>query len=224
MHDWPVMGEGQFGGQARMDEQARSGEQARTAWLILGSSQDIARVDADRLAELGICLFRRRSGGGAVLLKPGSQVWIDVLIPRDDNLWQDDLSKSSLWLGEIWCGVLAQAGFSAEVHPGPHAAGRWGALACYLSRAAGEVLVDGRKCVGISQRRDKQGARFQMSLVCHSDAGEFASLFRLSESERRELELELEQGVLPLAGATTLGADDLAGDLAGCFLETIADI
>lgn len=232
VHDWPASDKTKLderagagvragaGEQAGASEQARAGERASAGWLILGSSQDISRVDTDRLDERGIGLFRRRSGGGAVLLKPDAQVWIDVLIPRADSLWQDDLSMSGLWLGDLWRRVLEPAGLSAEVHQGPYVSGKWGTLACYLSQAAGEVFVDGRKCVGISQRRSKQGARFQLSLIRRCDPRELAGLFRLSAPERRELELALERGVLPLADATALGADELAGR----FLEAITDI
>ena len=39
-------------------------------------------------------VVRRRSGGGAVLVGAGEQVWVEVWIPRDDALWDDDVIRS----------------------------------------------------------------------------------------------------------------------------------
>ena len=47
------------------------------------------------------------------------------------------------------------------VHDGPMAGGRWAELVCFAGLGPGEVLVAGRKLVGISQRRTRHGSRFQ---------------------------------------------------------------
>ena len=182
LHDWPVEPDGQAGPGA----------------LVLGSTQTASVVNQAELAARGLACFSRHSGGGAVLLAPLSQIWIDVLIPKDDPLWEADLAKSSLWLGRVWQQALAAAGLDCDVYDGPFEAGDFGALACYASRAPGEVLYGGRKCVGVSQRRTKQGARFQTSLLCRWDASEFAGLFDLPEREIRQLATALEQLVTPL--------------------------
>ena len=49
--------------------------------LVLGSGQPDTSVDPRAVAAGGVEVVRRRSGGGAVLLTPGSQVWVDVVIP-----------------------------------------------------------------------------------------------------------------------------------------------
>ena len=185
LHGWPI-------------RPTTPAEPTASGVLVLGSTQAASVVNQDELAARGLSCFQRRSGGGAVLLAPQSQIWIDVLIPRDDPLWEADLSQSSLWLGRVWQQTLAAAGLDCEVYEGPFEAGRYGSLACYASRAPGEVLHAGRKCVGISQRRTKQGARFQTSLLCRWDAAEFARLFDLPEGEIRQLAKSLEQLVAPL--------------------------
>src|SRR5262245_14287634 len=68
--------------------------------LVLGSTQPDDVVDRDAARRLGIEVVRRRSGGGAVLLQPAGTVWIDVELPRDDPLWDDDVGRASWWLGE----------------------------------------------------------------------------------------------------------------------------
>ena len=186
---------------------------------MLGSSQDPSQVNQAALAARGFSCFQRRSGGGAVLLQPAAQVWLDVLIPRDDRLWEADLAKSSLWVGRVWQQVLAAVGISCEVYDGPFEAGQYGSLACYASRAPGEVLHEGRKCVGISQRRTKQGTRFQTSLLVRWDAAEFAVLFDLPEAEIQRLAVELDQ----LVGAAPLTPRmQLAAQIGADFQEIIA--
>jgi hypothetical protein len=47
---------------------------------------------------------------------------------------------------------------------------------CFAGLAAGEVIVDGAKVVGISQRRTRAGARFQCSVPLRWDAARHAEL------------------------------------------------
>jgi lipoate---protein ligase len=142
----------------------------RTVWvlevdapaLVLGSTQPAGEVDAAALAGAGIEVARRRSGGGAVLLEPRGSVWVDVLVPRDDPLWDDDIGRSFTWLGEAWAGALADLGRpGAQVHDGALVCGRFGRQVCFAGLGPGEVTVDAVKAVGLSQRRTRAGARFQ---------------------------------------------------------------
>jgi hypothetical protein len=40
----------------------------------------------------------------------------------------------------------------------------WSELVCFAGTAPGEVLLDGVKLVGLSQRRTRRGARFQCAI------------------------------------------------------------
>ena len=123
--------------------------------LILGSASpdpfDGARTD----------LVRRRSGGGLVWLDPETSAWVDVFVPAGDPVWHADVSKAFRWLGRTLATAFADAGVPASVHPGPYEAGPSDGLVCFGSLGPGEVMVDGRKLVGISQRRTREGSRFQ---------------------------------------------------------------
>jgi lipoate-protein ligase A len=119
--------------------------------LVLGSSQ--AMVDVH-----GIEVVRRRSGGGAVWLEPGGTLWVDVLVPRHDDLWDDDVGRATHWLGDAWARAVD---VDSLVHRGPMVRTEWSDLVCFAGLGPGEVTVDGRKVVGISQRRTRDAARFQ---------------------------------------------------------------
>lgn len=139
--------------------------------LVLGSTQpdeDVDRLAAD--AE-GIEVVRRRSGGGAVLLVPDGQVWVDVIVPRHDPLWDDDVARATHWLGAAWASALSESGIpGGTVHRGAMISTALSPVVCFASLGPGEVSVDGAKCVGISQRRTREAARFQCSIPFTWDA------------------------------------------------------
>lgn len=134
------------------------------AAVVLGSAQPATDIDEAAAHALGLEVARRRSGGGAVFVDPDDSIWIEAWIPRADPLWVDDVSSSMLWLGRTFVDVLAgdpRFDRPAEVVTGPYDAGSWGRTICFMSEAPGEVRGQQGKIVGISQRRDRDGARFQ---------------------------------------------------------------
>lgn len=138
---------------------------ATTAAVVLGSTQPESDVDGRRATEAGLAVVRRRSGGGAVLVEPRTLVWVDVGVERGDPLWRDDVSVSFLWLGEAWAGALAQLGVrGAVVHRGRLRVTPWSRALCFAGLGPGEVTVDGRKLVGVSQRRQRDRAWFATAL------------------------------------------------------------
>jgi len=135
--------------------------------LVLGSTQ------SDELARPvdGLDVVVRRSGGGAVLVGRDDTAWIDVFVPRDDPLWDEDVNRSFFWLGETWALALATLGLRATVHRGALERTTWSRLVCFAGVGPGEVLVEGRKVVGLSQRRTRGGAKFQCVLYPAGRAG-----------------------------------------------------
>lgn len=131
--------------------------------LVLGSTQSMDVVDPHEASRRGLEIARRRSGGGVVFVHPEDTTWIDVTIPRDDRLWVDDVSRAGLWLGGALVGALGDS-IDARVHDGAFSVGDIGRTVCFASLAAGEVVAGGVKVVGVSQRRTREGARFQCIL------------------------------------------------------------
>jgi lipoate---protein ligase len=173
---------------------------ARAAWvleatapaLVLGSTQSEELVDGGAAAAAGIEVARRRSGGGVVLVVPGDTAWVDVILPADDPLWDDDIARAAHWLGGVWQSALAELGVApTEVHEGPLACGPLGRLVCFATIGAGEVTVAGgdgpRKVVGISQRRTRAAARFQCAAYRRWDPEPLVRLLRLDGEGRRAM-------------------------------------
>ena len=136
--------------------------------IVLGSTQRDDIVDRDVVASHGFEVARRRSGGGAVLVDT-SVVWIDFAIARDDPLWDDDIARSMQWLGALWSRALSSVGIDARVHQGPPIVSELSHTICFCGIGYGEVEVDGRKAIGVSQRRTRNGARFQTMLITRRD-------------------------------------------------------
>jgi lipoate-protein ligase A len=134
--------------------------------VVLGSTQREGAVDAARAAAAGIEVARRRSGGGAVLLVPGQVVWADVIIPAGDTRWDDDVARAFVWLGRAWAKALESLGVAAAtVHEDRPVSTPWSRVACFAAMGTGEVAVDGRKVVGVSQRRTRAAALFQCACL-----------------------------------------------------------
>ena len=128
--------------------------------LILGSTQNESDINPEQAMAHGVDIVRRRSGGGVVYVHPDASIWCDITIPRDDLLWTDDVSTSMLWLGEVFVEALSPW-LATSVYRNEFLVGDDGRTVCFASTSPGEVFAGSSKVVGISQRRTRQGARFQ---------------------------------------------------------------
>jgi lipoate---protein ligase len=54
----------------------------------------------------------------------------------------------------------------------------WSELVCFAGIGPGEVMLDGRKLVGLSQRRTRDGVRIQGTLYTSSPTIDLAALLR----------------------------------------------
>lgn len=134
-----------------------------TPALVLGSTQHRSDVDVDACRRSGVEVVRRRSGGGAVLLVPGEVTWLDVIVPAAMPGWSDDVHGPMVWLGSGLVGAIERATGIDDlaVHDAAMRTTPWSRLVCFDGLGAGEVLLGGRKLVGISQRRTRDAARLQ---------------------------------------------------------------
>ena len=164
--------------------------------LVLGSAQRRAS------AATSIEVVRRRSGGGAVLVVPGEVLWVDVLVPAGDPLWDDDVGRAFGWLGDVWSAALGSLGVATTVHPGAMTRSPWSDAVCFAGLGPGELLnAAGEKVVGMAQRRTRSVARFQCAALGHWDASAVAGLLELPAAAVPELE--------PVAAGVGVPLEDL---------------
>ena len=135
--------------------------------FVLGGSQPLDVLDEQRRQR--VALRRRRGGGGVVLLQP-DDVWIDWWLPADDERWSSDVHVTSNRVGEWWRQVLAarlESESEVVLHQGALEGDRAWRVACFAGRGPGEVFVDGRKAVGVTQWRVREGVFVSSVLHAH---------------------------------------------------------
>ncbi len=172
--------------------------------LVIGSGQKLSDIDRAALAQAGITLHRRASGGTAVLFVPGFLMQ-DIALPVTHPLAHPDVSESYRWLGEAWQATLAQFGVATTVIEIAAARADRATLdplvtrVCFGGQSPYEVLTSGRKLVGFAQIRRREGVLFQVGLYTYWPGAQLAALLAISEPERRRLTEQLADRVTDLA-------------------------
>jgi lipoate-protein ligase A len=194
--------------------------------VVLGSTQSDRVVDGARAAAAGVSVTRRRSGGGAVLVGPGDPVWVDVYLPRHDPLWRQEVDRAFDWLGDAWVEALSRSGLTGlRAHrQGYRPCTRWSSLVCFGGIGTGEVVTDdGRKVVGLAQRRTRLGAWFHGACVLRWDPASLVDLLDLDAAERQAATNGLRSAVVGAADlAAELGRDAPdARDLAALLIDSL---
>ncbi len=182
--------------------------------VVLGSTQPQGTVDADRAESAGVQIVRRRSGGGAVLVEPGGLVWVDVLVPAPDPLWEADVGRAFAWLGRAWAAALGDVGVpGAEACDGPLRQTPWSRDVCFAGLGPGEVTVAGAKVVGICQRRARAGALFQCAALLQWEPARLLDVLDVSDHDRGRGRLELADAARGLDVDPAALVDALVGRL-----------
>ncbi len=148
--------------------------------MVFGTAQKNMPLDK----EIKCDYVYRKSGGGAVFLAPSQVLWVDFIIPRRDPLWCNDIQQSSLWLGELWVKAMKEIGLNGIVHNDEIRKNKLSPFVCFAGLATGEVTVSGKKTVGISQRRTREGAWFQCAALFSWPVKEIVDLLHLEPREQ----------------------------------------
>jgi lipoate-protein ligase A len=188
--------------------------EASVPTLVFGSAQRDGLVEADAAGSAGWATTRRHSGGGLVALDPADVVWIDVVVPHGDPLWSDDVGAAFRWLGAAWERALASLGVEhAVAHRGAPVRAEEGRVVCFAGVGTGEVCVGERKLVGLSQRRTREGARFQCLVHLRWDPARWWPLVRpaVGGALVADLDATLQERVADLGQVDDQGVD--LGDL-----------
>ena len=111
-------------------------------------------------------------------------LWVDFVIPKSDHLWENDIGRSSLWLGELWAKALKEIGIEGKVHRDGLLKNRFSSQVCFAGLATGEVSVLGKKSIGISQRRTSEGAWFQCAALFSWPVEKIVDMLQLKPREK----------------------------------------
>jgi lipoate---protein ligase len=176
---------------------------------VLGSTQSPAEIDDHERLVRGWELVKRRSGGGAVVVTPAAQVWLDLFVPRDDPLYEDDVARAAYFVADLWASALVSTAVSqGSVDPiRAFAPTRFSRSVCFSGLGPGEVTAGGNKVVGVSQRRDRSGAWFFTMALLQNVQGALSQLLVVDEEDRLALTSELESKI----GALSVSSDVLEG-------------
>jgi lipoate---protein ligase len=187
---------------------------AESPVLVLGSAQPASDADPAALARTGIGLARRRSGGGAVLVGPGLVAWVDLLLPAGDPLWEDDVGRAAWWVGDLWARSLEGVGLHGTVWKDALCATPHSSRMCFAGVGSGEVCVEGRKLVGVAQRRTKFAALFQTAVLIVWQPEATLQLLALSQPARTRAARDLRDAGVGLG-------EDLVMPLLDSFLISL---
>lgn len=160
------------------------------ATLVLGGNQSADVLDP--ALDPATRVRKRRGGGGLVLLRP-EDLWIDWWIPFGDPRWSHDVRVSSIRVGAWWADALrTRTPGDVRVHDGPLEGEVDFRLVCFAGRGPGEVFVNDRKTVGLTQWRVREGVF--VSTVLH--AGPTADVLEYLSKVPRGLDRALDHETL----------------------------
>jgi len=134
--------------------------------VVLGGSQSVSVLD---LVFLGEQNLRRRRGGGGLVLLSNADLIVDWWIPTGDSRWSSDVRESSRLVGRWWAEVLRDfVDDDVTIHDAGLEGDRDFRVVCFAGRGPGEVFVAGKKAVGLTQWRVREGVF--VSTVVHASS------------------------------------------------------
>ena len=171
--------------QTRADGELRAGWSRPTdAVLVLGSAQRVSAPWAS---------LRRSTGGGAVSCDD-RYLMLDIVLPRGHPLVIDDVGQSYRWLARALQAELEARGAAlravtpreaASLPIAERAAAR---LACFAGTGSYELVThDGRKLVGLAQRRRGGAALLQAAAYVAAPRLDVAASLGLPRDQEERL-------------------------------------
>lgn len=179
--------------------------------LVLGNGQAPTIADAEALATRDVALYKRPSGGTAVLVD-ATLLSLDLALPHSHPLATSDVVRAYEWVGALWAEALFSLGATdVRALPTPDVRAIPALpredplrLACYGTLSPWEVVTGEppRKLVGLCQIRRRHGALYQIGVYLRFDAAALADLLSLSDDASTTLAQRLAQAAAGLDEAT----------------------
>lgn len=113
----------------------------------------------------------------------GQLVWVDVIVPHAHRAAEGDVGRAMWFIGDMWAAAIP----GSVVHRGPMVRTAHSGQICFSGLGPGEVTIGGRKVVGISQRRTREGALFQCGALLKWDPAPLCAALGLDGRVAAEL-------------------------------------
>jgi hypothetical protein len=94
-----------------------------------------------------------------------------------------------------------------SVHTGRSVPGALGDLVCFAGRGPGEVFLDDRKIVGLSQWRSREGALFSSCAYLEWNAEPLLDLLSFDDVTRSELAVDLRDVAVGVGASSSSGRE-----------------
>ncbi len=180
--------------------------------LVLGNGQPADASDRAALSAQSTALYKRPSGGTAVLVDE-TLLSLDIALPHTHPLATTDVVRAYEWVGELWAAALRRLGATdARALPTPDVRAIPALerddplrLACYGTLSPWEVVsgAEPRKLVGLCQVRRRPGTLYQIGVYLRFDAAALSALLTPPPSGRDTLTARLSHAAI--------GLDEAAG-------------
>jgi lipoate-protein ligase A len=196
--------------------------------LVLGNGQKPALANLAACQEHGVRVYRRTSGGAAVLVTP-DLLSLDVVLPDSSPLATTDVVQAYRWIGELWQDALLRLGVAkAQAIPTeevraipPLPKDDVLRLACYGTLSPYEVVVGKRKLVGLCQVRRRGGALYQTGIHLRFDPKALGQFLDLNNNRRKTLATRLHNAAVGLEAAAIRAIP--SDEVIRAVEETLAD-
>lgn len=182
--------------------------------LVLGYRQPESAADPVACRAAGVRVYRRTSGGTAVL-SGRDLLAVDIVLPAGHRLALSNVTESYRWLGEALAAGLRSLGIAADAVSPAEARVQARSiaqddplrLACYALLSPYEVVVGGRKLIGLAQVRRRSGSLLQAGLLLRWNAERLAGLLTIPAGQRERVAHMLHDRAIGL-DEIGLGLDD----------------
>jgi len=163
--------------------------------LVVGRGQPVAEVAWDRVLGEGLDVVRRMTGGTAVLNR--DVLGFSLIVPAADVSWAFPVVESYRGVGEALLAAVARLGVTGATLSRHRSGAKVRSPVCFELPSAYELLVDGRKLVGLAQRRTRHGTLLHGSLPLSGDMGEIADYLTtpIEPSRVRAVTITLEEAL-----------------------------
>ena len=133
-----------------------------------------AEIDVDRCEAHRVSLVRRMTGGGIVI--HGWDVTYSIIVPHGTGVIPSDISASYCWIANRLLKGFHRIGVPATLQGRKSGTAETGPNTCLANPAEHDVMLDGKKIAGVSQRRNRIGGVYQGYIALNMPPSEILTL------------------------------------------------